>query len=385
MRTIKGQNLPGEINDSLFPDGQVRNETPTQQGTPVVREIYGDVLTNIYKIIRDSGVAINEQEDNEISGYQFLKALKVFTNDLNDLQQIITVGSASLQVSFDADNLPDGYVFIGKLSDSIVKGEAYNFTSLGNNSFSFNAGSDIPASTIAIVTVKSSTIEVIPVINQENQNGFLITPFSGVLSHNNTNTTYYLSDGYLINNTPISINIQQSIRLFESDATIFVSDAVIHKNKLLVMAKSVDVNVYDFYLFDLTNLSSVEQKMTYTQSGAADYAPYLYANKDFIYLSNNGNNSTSDNLIDKIELNLDLTPVLNKVSEITLDASFQKTSNAFVKNDEIYTFVNGNLNLYKSDGSIEFKLFLNNINGQLFVQNEIVYFTSGEIANPWNI
>lgn len=386
MRTLRNFPYAQDSNTSKFPDGQIQNETATQDGTPVVREVYGDILTNIYKIVRDSGLDFNQLEDSEDNGYQLLEALKVFTNELNDLEQIITVGSTSLQVSFDVDNLPQNYVFIGKLSDAIVKDESYTFSSSGDNQIAFFASVDIPANSIVIVSIKSSTIEITPIVNQQNENGFLITPFTGVLSHNNTNTTYYLSDGYLINNTPISVNIQQAIRLFESDATIFVSDAVIHKSKLVVMAKSVDVDVYDFYLFDLSDLSSVEEKLTYTQSGADDYSPYLYADNEFLYLSNNGNNSADDNVIDKIELNLASSPsVLNKVSEITLDTSFQKTSNAFIRNDEIYTFVNGNLNLYKSNGDVEFKLFLNNINGQLFVQNEKVYFTSGEIANPWNV
>lgn len=385
MRTLKNFPYPQDTDISKFPYGQIQNETATEEGTPVVREVYGDLLTNIYKIVKDSGLDFNQLEDSEINGYQLLDALKVFSNNLNDLEQVVTVSATQLQVNFDIDNLPNNYVFIGKLSDAVTKDVNYQFSGTGTRVLNFTNPVSLSANNIVVVSIKSSTITINSITRSEdNAQDFILTPFSGVLSFNSGLTTYYLSDGYLISNTPTSVNIQQAIRLFESDATISVSDAVIHKDKLLVMAKSINVNVYDFYIFDLANLSTVESKLTYTQVGTTDFLPYLYADKDFIYLTNNGNNSSSDNILDKIEVDLTLGN-LNKVSEITLENSFQKTSNAFFKNGEIYTFVNGNLNLYKLNGTMEFKLFINNINGQLFVQNDQIYFTSGEIATIWNV
>ena len=49
MRTIRDLPIVQDGNNTLFPDGQIKNETATDPGTPVVREIYGDVITNIYE------------------------------------------------------------------------------------------------------------------------------------------------------------------------------------------------------------------------------------------------------------------------------------------------------------------------------------------------
>lgn len=383
MRTIKGLPYAQDTDTTKFPYGQIQNETATQEGTPVVRQIYGDVLTNIYKIVRDSGLNFNQLEDSEENGYQLLDALKVFSNKLNDLEQVVTVSGNQLEVNFDINNLPDNYVFIGKNSDFISEGVNYELSGTGSRTLSITAQRNISASSLLLITLKASSI-TINVINQEEAQSSILTPFTGVISYNSSSKTYYISDGYLINNTPESVNIQQAIRLYESDASISVIDTVLHKNKFLVLAKPDSSNIYDFYVIDSGNLSVIENKLSYNQSGANDYLPYLYADKDFIYLTNSGNNSSSNNIIDKISVDY-TAGTLSKVSQLTLESSFQKTSNAFWRNGNIYTFVNGNLNLYKSDGTIEFILFLNNINGQLFVQNEKVYFTSGEIATIWNV
>jgi len=57
MRTIKL--IPGiakNTDTTKFPDSTIKNEVDGDEGTPVVEEIYGDVLTNIYKLLRLSGV-----------------------------------------------------------------------------------------------------------------------------------------------------------------------------------------------------------------------------------------------------------------------------------------------------------------------------------------
>ena len=120
MRTIKTTGFPQDTNLNKFPDGQINNETDTQEGTPVVREIYGDVLTNIYKLMRDSGVTANGNEDSETDGYQLLEAFKKFSNELNDIRQLATVQGTNINLNFNIDFLPDNYVFIGLISENVL-------------------------------------------------------------------------------------------------------------------------------------------------------------------------------------------------------------------------------------------------------------------------
>ena len=56
MKNLTHLDVPKDI-QAKFPFGTIQNETPTQEGTPVYRELYGDILTNIWKIIELSGIA----------------------------------------------------------------------------------------------------------------------------------------------------------------------------------------------------------------------------------------------------------------------------------------------------------------------------------------
>ena len=76
MRTIKQLPIPQDTNLAKFPQGTILNETDTAQGTPVVREIYGDILTNIYKILSLTGITPDGTEDSETTQYQIVNALK---------------------------------------------------------------------------------------------------------------------------------------------------------------------------------------------------------------------------------------------------------------------------------------------------------------------
>src|SRR5690606_8659761 len=124
---------------------QIRNENAdgTILGTPVVREIYGDILTNIYAIIKNAGLDFTETEDSETTQYQLLDALKVFFNKTNDLQQLLTVNALNINSAFSFDNMPENYVFIGKLTEDISAGVNYSLNSLGLSSTIATTNSNI--------------------------------------------------------------------------------------------------------------------------------------------------------------------------------------------------------------------------------------------------
>lgn len=382
MRTLKNLGYPQDNDTFNFPDGQIVNETATQEGTPVTRELYGDVLANVYAILRDAGIDANELEDNESRGYQFLKALKTFANELNDLNQPITVGQSTMQVDFNFDDLPVNYVFLGKLNSDVKKDVTYDFVGTGNKIFNFTASQDARSNTQVIVTLKNNEAEI-ALITGIDESEPLITPFDGVLSFNSTNKIYYLIDGYLLSNVPESFNIQQAIRVDQGDNTIMVHDAIVHKDKLIVMAKPSANVTYDFYYLDLESATIGVVKMTYAQ-GTTDQQPTLYADGTYLYLSNDGNKSANENELAQIQFD-EVANTLNDVSTITLDIQFTKTQNAFVRDTSIYTLVGGNINEYKFDGTTIFKGYFPTISGVMFNQKGQIYYTSGELGIPWNI
>ena len=390
MRTIRDLPIVQDGNNTLFPDGQIKNETATDPGTPVVREIYGDVITNIYKIIRDAGVDFTETEDSESTQYQLLDALKVFVNELNDVLQILTVDENDVSINVDLDNLPDNYVFIGQVSELLSSSETYDLTGTGDNSYVFSPDSDIKANSQVLLVIQNSSVAKIIDLSKETVQNTISLPYSGVLSYNSTNTSYYLSDGFILNNGPEATNVQQVIRVDQGDNDILIYDAVIHKGILICMAKTALEKVYDFYMFTLSDLDNVAAKVQVEQqlligNSAIDYVPYLFADNDFVYLSNLGNNEEEDFKLRAYSFNSSNFS-FTQSSDLTLNSDFQKSTNYFIKDSKFFTFINGNLYSYPFTGETRnFEKFLNNTNGQVFVQDSKIYFKSGFIGNLWNI
>jgi hypothetical protein len=66
--------------DSDYPYGKIRDKTPTEGGTPINTEVYGDFHQFFAKMLAESGVVANGLPDNEYSGFQYFEA---FINLLN--------------------------------------------------------------------------------------------------------------------------------------------------------------------------------------------------------------------------------------------------------------------------------------------------------------
>ena len=83
MRVIKNLTVP-QNTDSKFPFSTIQNETDLVDGTPVVEEIYGDVLTNLYKLLQATGVTPTGTQDNDETQYQI--AFKEISSNIQSLK-----------------------------------------------------------------------------------------------------------------------------------------------------------------------------------------------------------------------------------------------------------------------------------------------------------
>ena len=66
--------------DADYLAGRIRNKSvsPAVVGTPVVEELYGDLIQAFQKMLIVAGITVNDLPDNETNGYQLLEALKKF-------------------------------------------------------------------------------------------------------------------------------------------------------------------------------------------------------------------------------------------------------------------------------------------------------------------
>lgn len=390
MRTIKNLPIPQDGNDAKFPDGQIRNQTDTETGTPVVREIYGDVLTNIYKILRDAGITPNEQEDSETDGYQFLEALKVFSNDTNDKRQLLSVSSTNIIAGFNFDNVPENYVFIGIVSEPLTSTESYSLISGfgGSASYPVNLTSNISASNTVLVIVNSSGSTIISIESAlENQEESLTTSFGTPLSFNDSSTLYYLSSGNLIDDFPKNYLVENKIQVLEGSLSIKVVDSIIFKNKLICLTFDSAILQYKAFSFSLSNLEAVEGEITMPNISGVDNQPYMYCDGEFVYFTNSQNNvngDLNDYSISKFSFN-DTSLQFTNVSFFNIDALFEKTTNSFISNENLYTFINGDLYRYPfTGGAREFLGNFNTINGVVFKFNGNTYYSNGNVARQWS-
>ena len=69
------------ISDPNYPNGRVRDNTGTGNGTPVNEGVYGDIHVNKDKLMDLYGIESNGLPDNEANGYQIIEALRFIENN----------------------------------------------------------------------------------------------------------------------------------------------------------------------------------------------------------------------------------------------------------------------------------------------------------------
>ncbi len=117
MRSLKSQGLIHDQNYALFPQGAIINETDSTEGTPVVREVYNDTLMNLYALLHNRKINLNNLEDNEINGYQVLKALGLVFNEMVDSYKVLSKTGLTWNIDLDLSLALTGTVFFVRVSD----------------------------------------------------------------------------------------------------------------------------------------------------------------------------------------------------------------------------------------------------------------------------
>lgn len=378
MRTIKQLSAPQNVNDNL-PFGGILNETSAVQGTPVVEEIYGDVLSNIYKILEQTGVVANGTQDNDDTQYQLIEALKKLPNSLNDIQQTLSLTSNQWFVPFNLERLPNKYFFIAKPNSDYISGIPYIFKGNGLVEYTF-ASDGFKANEPVLVIIDQSQVKAFSLISTKNETISAVGGFP--ISYNDTNKMYYFENGVMYDDTPMKYSLQSIIRVNLSDGTIIVKDVVVLGGFVLCLCYGTS---YFFRKFALTDLTTV---LPVTINGASfsdtiDNDPYIFASSGFIYISNDMNATVNDFDLHKFAFtggNLTL------VATETINSTFKKTTNYFIKNNDLFTIETSDLVKYDLNTNTKTNLGKQNTKiGQLLAFNSNPYFVVGEIGTKWLI
>lgn len=366
-----------------YPFGaNIQNETDTINGTPVIREIYGDVLMNLYRILELTNVTPNGIEDDKTTQFQLVEALKKLPNSLNDIEQVLTLSGTVWSVPFDLSILPNKYFFIARASDDYISGATfkgtgvteYNFTSSG-----FNASDEI------LVIIDSSNVRAYSLSKLSETPEYLPTIIPTPLRFNSTNELYYFDSGKLYKNLRVW-DLQNSIRVFKSDGKLVIQNAFLMQGHIVCVVKNPSTVNYEFYAFKLLDLNTVIALSTdIVQTPSVDYKPEFYSNDNYIYATNLCNRKSDDNEFTELSFDTDFY-TLNKSTNLSFDATFVKDSNGTIYNDDLYTLISGELN--KFDVNTGLKTALGNfpaISGYLFTLNKTLYLNQTNIAHKLNL
>lgn len=383
MRVIK-QLLVPQNTDPKFPFGTVLNETDTEDGSPVVEEIYGDILTNIYKLLQDVGIVPTGTQDNDDTQYQILEALKNLPNTLNDIERVLSLTGTVWSIPVNIDYLPNKYFFIGRAAEDYVVGNTYTFK--GTTATEYNLTSDgFKSGDELLIILDNSAVRVYSLSKTNEQSVDILSTMGSLLAFNDTNKIWYQEGGVLMSDMPSVDDLEARIRVDISDVTALVHDIFVIGGKVLCFC-SIPASInYFFRQFDLNDLSSsiAVSLISESFSSVVDNSPYVFVENGFVHITNNMNDDTRDYSISKFTYDSSLA-TLTFVSTVNLDLTFVKGTNTAIKGGFIYTFVLGELCKFNLSSGVkttigQFPL----ISGQIFSFNGFIYYNSGEVSKKW--
>lgn len=388
MRVIKQIAVPQNPDNINFPNGGILNETETEQGTPVVEEIYGDVLSNIYKILSLTNEVADGNQDKESTQYQLVNALKKWSNDLNDKEQVLSLAVDVWSVPFNLSILPDKYVFIAVAAEDYNPLIPYTFKGVeAAPSYSFSSTTGFSALDELLIVIDAAGVKAINLTQVIASAGAVTTSFGIPLAFNDTNVMTYEIEGKHVIDKPDAVDLRIQIRALSTDPLAEIYDMVILKGFVLCFVYLPGTVTYKFYQFDINDLNTA---IYVPVSGivipvGSDNAPYMYTNGDKIYMTNAAGTTANDQDISELVYN-PATPQITFSSTISINAAFQKTSNVIIKAGELFTLINSVLTKYNLASGVQ--TIINDfkaISGNIFQFNNFVYYTNGEIANKWTI
>lgn len=373
-------NLPVEKDINVkYPFGSnIKNETETVSGTPVVREIYGDILMNLYKLLELTGATPTDTDDNNDTQYQIIEAIKKLPNSLNDIEQILTLSVDEWSAPLDLAYLPNKYVFVARATDSYVSGVSYTFKGTGVTTLPFSSNG-FSASDEIMVVIDSLGVRAYSLTQLTNTPNEIFLGFSNPLAFNDTSTMRYLDNGNLYTDYPNALPIENNIRVSQSDGELIVYDCFIFGGYIHAIVKKPSNNNYYTCALDL---SGTVLGFVLFDAGNANN-PYFYTDGTYLYVSEYSTNGPNEIYWFSFDGG---TYIWTNVSNSEITTEFVKTTNTVILFPNIYVLIAGDFSKFNLLTTTKTNIAtFNQVNGQIFSFNGSIYFTTGEVAKKWII
>lgn len=392
MRTIK--QLPEgtsiEENLELFPQSTIVNQTPTKRGTPVVREIYGDPLTNIYAILKEAGLEPNNLEDNEENGYQLLEAIKNLPNKLNDIERVLNKNSNIFSVDLKLSLLPNNYFFIAKSAEEYL-GEVSFFKGTENTLIPFECLTGFSSNDELIIIINSEKVRAYKISgsNSATSTSEVFNVLGTPLPFSDSGKIWYSDNGKLYNDAPLSVDLKLFAATKIGNPNVEVYEVFIVRNYVIYLVFSKENFKYYFFKCPLNNLVSgsleAVEMSGKTFGESSDFKPFVYSDGKFVYITNGTNQNASDNVLDVFDIEYQ-SMSLKYSSTVTIDNLFLKSTNTVILNGKLFQLISGDLRRFplSSDNSNQLAI-IEAFVGVIFSFRNKCFYTNGEVAKNWTL
>jgi len=398
MRTLKQLGVPHDENVTKFPQGTIQNETDSLNGTPVVREVYGDILTNIYKLLERTGQVPTGSEDAEDTQYQIIEALDLWANNLNDIRQTLILEAANVwAVDLKLSILPDRYVFVVLASSDYTGVTLFGATtnavqqtfkgSESSPTYAFNPIDNFNDGDYLLIIIDTSGVLAINLTKQQDKkNSTHFTGLGSPLSYGENVDLQYENDGILMSNYPASEDIRLAIANLSGEPDTLILDAVFTDNHTLCY---VHLPILDeLRLFDINSSGTVSAIAIHGVARIIKdntHKPYMYCDGLDIYFTNDFGENADDKIIAKFLYDSSVKAITFG-SRNTVGATFLKTTNVVIKDSFLYTLNDSILrkfNLTSSGESISHTFV--GLVGQIFKHDGKIMFSREESSQVWTI
>ena len=386
MRTLKGQNnVAHDQNYSLFPEGAIINETENQEGTPVVREVYNDLLMNIYSFVKSRGINFNQLEDNEQNGYQFINALKRNINELNDSEKLLNLNGSTWNIDLNFDLIPNKYFVFARATEN----SNVNYSSIKgstNTSYSFESN-DFKTGDEILLIIDQNKVRAYNLNFSSSVNNLALNIFGTPLRYSSSGIWYY-DNGILYNDKPESFKIEQILKSQTLNENITILEIFQKDSHFICCCFDNQTFEISFYKFDYSNMQSAFELtiegININQDLTENRDCYFYYNGEKLMISNQSNNSSLNNYLHSYSVDF-LQNKLIYSNEIVLEETFQKAMNSISAAGGIISFIDGSLYYYQINRQVqligEFPSFI----GMIFEINNKIYYYDGSNAIQWNL
>lgn len=384
MRTLKGQNLVHDQNYALFPEGAIQNETDQTEGTPVVREVYNDTLMNIYALLANRGININNQEDDEVNGYQILDALGLVFNKISDISNVFSKPGVDWLLNINLPIVPIGAILFVRVTDNMAAGTNAVFADNTGVLTGFTARTKLITGDDAVLIFDGNSSRIYSLnplsIQQSNAESFVV--FGNPISQNTTtDRIWYFKDGILSNMQLEFYQIESAIQNYFNTTDIIIKDVIQVKDNFLCLIYNTITFEYSNCMFENGDFNNV---IPVTFNGfsppvgpAEDMLIHMYCKGSDVYFSNQFGNVVEDYFVTKFILAGD---ELIYQQDIELASEFEKNQNTvFAETDFVYLNEEGFI-YYNVNGVRTVRPTYNQLPGQIFRVGDNTYYGNGHNA-----